>query len=219
MESSVPVRWRVFENNRPGRWTAKTVYPHFVGRSGVARLANTVIGKESRKDLDVFIADAKGLPSDSSASGRLFFESKATVSTALHDLVSVFMQPEFYTGGAHGYRSFHVYNFGLVEWKPKRLKLQDLFRPNTDSRKVMSDLVIPKLKAMGASSVVDGAYTKLSKEHAEMFVVTPNGVTFLFAPYEVGSYAEGAYIVKVPYSEFKDRCDPDGPLQPFLKGR
>ena len=49
------------------------------------------------------------------------------------------------------------------------------------------------------------------------FTFSPAGVEFHFAPYHVGSYAEGMYYVLVPYSVLKPVLRPGGPLARWAK--
>ena len=49
------------------------------------------------------------------------------------------------------------------------------------------------------------------------FTFSPAGVEFHFAPYHVGSYAEGMYNVLVPYTVLKPVLRPGGPLVRWAK--
>lgn len=73
-----------------------------------------------------------------------------------------------------------------------------------------------KLRERKASQVVDGDIESLPDELLENFIVTPSAMTFLFAPYAVGSYAEGSFLVKLAFEELGAILDPDGPLKPVL---
>lgn len=45
----------------------------------------------------------------------------------------------------------------------------------------------------------------------DTFTIEPDGVRFHFAPYEVGSYAEGSYDVTVPFVHVAELLRDDGP--------
>jgi hypothetical protein len=48
------------------------------------------------------------------------------------------------------------------------------------------------------------------------FVIKPDRLTYIFSPYEMGSYAEGSYEIDVPYAPISAKLDPNGPLKEFL---
>ena len=70
-------------------------------------------------------------------------------------------------------------------------------------RQNVSQLLIPKLQAMEASSVGPGGIEELTDVQCDNYVMTPYGMTWMFSPYEVASYAEGEFFVKVPWSELR----------------
>jgi hypothetical protein len=105
----------------------------------------------------------------------------------------------------------------MVKGAPKQLSLEDLFREGVDARKVMWDHVAPQLIADEAMWVTDGEVDGFTDRTADMFVLTPTSISYLFSPYEMGPYVQGEFFAKVKYSALAEHLDPDGPLAPFLK--
>jgi hypothetical protein len=67
---------------------------------------------------------------------------------------------------------------------------------------IQSDAVIAKLKQKeSATEVTSGQITKLTPEQRERFVATPEGLMFLFDPYEVGPYVAGRFQIRLTAQE------------------
>ena len=67
------------------------------------------------------------------------------------------------------------------------------------------------LKKQQAAWILDGSIKDIDPDQ-RVFNITPKGVQFTFAPYEVGYYAEGPHWVTIPYNRIDDIIDPRGPL-------
>jgi len=105
-------------------------------------------------------------------------------------LLSILFSVYLYEGGVHGNYRFVTYNLELSGGSTKEVALEDLFAP-TEIRKV-EKLVRRKLKDAGAGALEKNKKMRIPVESTP-FTLSQEGVTFHFAPYEVGSYAEGAY--------------------------
>jgi len=113
--------------------------------------------------------------------------------TSLH-----FMSSE-YAGGAHGNRSHIVLSFDLGSGK--RLEFDDLFADKNALPKLINRIAdgVQALKAAGTEPV--------SREPAaidanmDRIALTAEGLRVVYAPYEMGSYAEGEFIVDIPKAE------------------
>ena len=129
------------------------------------------------------------------------------------DLVSIKGSNWHYTGGAHG----NSYDFNLNYWwqngKAKELELSDLFDSRKNWRVKVGRYIRQDLKKQGASWP-----PKTDPEAVETtFTFSPSGVEFHYAPYAVGSYAEGYYRVLVPFTILRSVLDKTGPLARWLK--
>jgi hypothetical protein len=104
----------------------------------------------------------------------------------------------------------------MVQGRARPLKLRDLFRGGNQDVKALGPLLLAKLKAgPRASFVKDGTIKSIDAAKVD-WALTRGGITFLFPPYAVASYAEGPHQVKVLYSELQERLNPQGPLNGLL---
>lgn len=121
------------------------------------------------------------------------------------NLLSFLVQCHFYTGGAHPNHDSETFNYQRVDGKVKRIHLADIMRVRMVPEAFASGIVIPKLKEKGATEVQSGAVTHLTREQADKFYITDEGLTWRFDPYEMGSYAEGAIEVTATWDELKGK--------------
>lgn len=119
-----------------------------------------------------------------------------------------------YSGGAHGFYGFFGLNFDAQTGE--RLELGDLLKDDGHFQEKASSYMIGKLKetygdelAPGYEDTVNGIW---AQEPA--WYMDGAGITFVFDPYMLGSYAMGAAQVTVPYGEvdeyLKEEYLPDG---------
>lgn len=134
------------------------------------------------------------------------------VTAANKDFISILFSFFEYAGGAHPNSSTASFNYDLRRNAP--VKLADLFTSDSNYLKVISDYSIRELKKLKMpSGPEEGAGPKLENFHS--WNVTPAGLKITFDRYQVGSYAEGEYVVVIPYSVLKPIIKPDGPLAQF----
>lgn len=186
----------------------KLVTPVFKSRSPVAGIANSNVRQMIRSGLPDFLdAAKKGEEIIDIPNLDLFYEAKATVSVATRDLISLYVVTIEYAGGAHPNTSYVGATWGLVAGQPRRMKFADFLPAGADPVRIASKLVVPKLVEMGASWFASEAAgerrTSLTADEANNFVVTPQGITWLFSPYAAGPYAEGAFFVKASWQEIR----------------
>jgi Protein of unknown function (DUF3298)/Deacetylase PdaC len=136
------------------------------------------------------------------------------VTAADKDFISVLFTFFEYSGGAHPNTTTESFNYDLNRNAPVRLA--DLFTPNSNYLKVISDYSVRELKKLDTvSSVENGAGPKIENFHS--WNITPNGLKITFDPYQVGPYVAGAHEAVVPYSVLKPIIKPDGLLARFAK--
>ena len=134
-----------------------------------------------------------------------------TLETKRHTprVLSLLGTTSFYTGGAHPNVTFYALNFLWEDGAPTRLELRDLFTPGAADEALsrVADYVLADLRRQGAAWVVDGTVSALSEE-LEVFTLGERGLTFVFAPYAVGPYVQGAFFVTVPYEALRGSLEP-----------
>lgn len=210
------VVWKVYSQPSSGKWDAAAHYPQLTGNT-LAIFASAAIEKDCKSWIDTFVKEAKR--DWSPIGGRRIkwdFQRRSFVSVASRDLISLYYQDFMWTGGAHPNTNYVCSSYGYVNGKTVKLHVNDLFKSGVDVKQVVSRVVIPKLRDMGAQWVVDGEMKECSDENLSCFVITPTTLTFIFRPYAAGPYAQGEFMVKVPFAEFGDALNRSGPLKSLL---
>ncbi|HMS56263.1 MAG TPA: DUF4163 domain-containing protein [Fimbriimonadaceae bacterium] len=185
-------------------WSLKVAYPEFRNRSLTAAHGNRASTDRERAVFNKFLAMAKkDVPElkrlRSSAMYELLVTGTVTFDAAI--VCSGYATQYAYTGGAHGNTTFDVINIGATG---KSLTLQDFFAKGVDGRKEASFAILETLLRSGQGSDVQiGTWKELSAAQSKRFVVSRTGLTFLFNQGELGSQAEGAIKVDVPFSALK----------------
>jgi hypothetical protein len=132
------------------------------------------------------------------------------------DLVSLLVAHYEYGGGMHGSTSFVPMNFVLRDGEFRPLKLSDLFIKDSNFAARLSKSALRELRRKKASSVVDGAIKALAENQLAVFTLSPEGIQFWFAEYEVGCYAEGVFDAMVTWDALRTIVDPKGPAAKWL---
>ncbi len=143
-------------------------------------------------------------------------EEKVTLAYIDEDLISVRRLHIIDGGGAHANYGTGCATFWLENGNVRELRLADLFQRERFIGS-LSKLVLEDLKRQEASRVSSGEECGLDEEDLRAFVLTPAGIEFSFGPYHMGSFAEGTYVVTVPYPTVKGLLDPRGPTARFVK--
>lgn len=127
------------------------------------------------------------------------------ISLANQNIISVYFGNGTYAGGAHPNANSFVLNYDLKNGK--ELSLADLFLPNSNYLKKISDYSIKDLKKQGSDEFSDdewiarGAGAKL--ENYRSWNLTEEGLQITFDQYQVAAYVAGPQEVTIPYSELR----------------
>jgi len=199
-DASLPVRWRTMTSSKPGFYKASVQIPQFGTNDPVARFANDELRKKARTLLNSFVSSAydpkfkPSLPYE--------YQLRAVVGVAEPGLISYYLTEYSFTGGAHGNTALTGWSYGMVGNRPGPLKFANLQRNRMESRAAATQIVLPALN--DAKRIRGGdPVTELPPTTTDNFVITRAGMTWLFSPYDVGPYAEGAYFVKVPWTDMQ----------------
>jgi hypothetical protein len=105
-----------------------------------------------------------------------------------------------YTGGAHGLEAAKTFSFNE---QGKLINVSDLFTDQTKGLVLVSNYTQKELVQKGFDQkwVSEGAGAL--SENYQNFVITDEGLTVLFDPYQVAPYAAGPQRVDIPYATFK----------------
>jgi eukaryotic-like serine/threonine-protein kinase len=124
-----------------------------------------------------------------------------------------------WTGAAHGQYYKFSYHYDLSH--NKELKLSDFFLPGVNHLSLLSKLCAKDIAKQKRKNGMEDIYEddetafKALKEDAT-FYPAATALVFIFDPYQVGSFAEGYYVVSIPYSQLRGIINPNGPLAPFV---
>lgn len=195
---------KTLQARKAGYYEATTRFPQFAERTPLTQLANRTLRDWATRTQNDFLDGTqtaqKQLGKPISPYQRLV-NTKVTCYYAPR-LISVQFDTLEFMGGAHPNSDYVVFNFGMINGKPKRLKLDDFFRGGAEHRRVVSDLVINKLRDNpAAASVQSGEVTALNTEQLDRFSIVPDGLIFLLNHYEVGPYSSGRFQVKLTLDE------------------
>ena len=206
--------------NRRLRYTITAKYPQALGAARDPRLAkfNQALRGLVLREIGGFTKDFAA-PEERMSEAGSYFEAEYNVTLATKDLISVwFGVNTFYEGAAHGNHNSTVFNYDLNAGR--ELKLKELFKPNSNYLKVISDYAIKDLtEQIGAETsggdpdtdwIREGAGPK--EENYKSWNLSDKGLEINFDPYQVAPYAAGPHEVVIPLSALKDVLDPNGPL-------
>lgn len=201
---------------KPDYWKATASVPAPKGGSALEVFAYTQMSKLTQGVYNQWMSEAKTdlkqqkprFPHELSLTTTYGICSSRLVS-GLRLLTSEF-------GGAHPTAAYAAYSYGMLKGKPKQLVLRDVLIPGMTPDTVAVELVLPALNQM---KVVRGgqAVSLLTASQMNSILVTKTGITWVFGPYEVGPWVEGAYFVKIPWSKLKGYLNPNGPVGFMLK--
>lgn len=121
---------------------------------------------------------------------------------------------------AHGQHYNFSFNYDLKN--DREIKLGDLFNPRANYLSVVSELcareIAKQKKKNGIEDIYeDGVATAFEAlKEDTTFYPAEKGLVIIFDPYQVGSYAEGYYVVLIPYPALKSVINTNGPLAAFI---
>lgn len=116
-----------------------------------------------------------------------------------------------YEGGAHGFAATDGKSFFLVGDTHRPVAWNHLV--DADRLAELSALCLEELEEQGAEWVTSGELDALDREALSAFSLSPAGVTFHFAPYLVGPYAQGTFEVLVPWRRMLDLMPASSPVR------
>jgi len=194
---------KTIKTAKAGSYEATTSYLVWASSHPLARVANPVLKNWAMRQHESWIKEIlkaqkeEGKPSSA-------WEQEIDMEVVRGDIriISVNASIYDYSGGAHPNHGSESFNFAMVGGKPKQLKLEDLFRKGSSPGKMVSALVIAKLKnEEGADLVQSGEVKALTVMQLNHFSIGVDGMTWYFDPYEVGPYVAGAFEVKLTWKE------------------
>lgn len=146
--------------------------------------------------------------SEGSCTNQWEFDDRWQITLKSDRLISLLCEHSEYTGGVHPNSHFDRFVFWWDGHSAIQLKLEDFFLRYSDWKQTLIDHCLCELEGLEASWP---SYLDDYPEMLDVFTIHPNGFHFHFAPYAVGSYAEGSYTVTIPFEALDEFLQPDGP--------
>lgn len=192
-------------------------YPKLISKNEVIQNISPKLSERMKPEIDEFQKNAKEAFLEDLISEGYQFSYNYSIEYYSVELISFVGQVYSYTGGAHGNTYFVSSNYWIKDGDTILLKLRDLFKKDSKYEKILSDYIINELRKKGAGWVVNGEIKTLKTDEMGPFAISPRGIQFAFAPYAVGSYAEGAYFVTISFENLYNIINLDGPLSSLVK--
>lgn len=149
------------------------------------------------------------------------WEINKNISVQLNtDKIISFQFTEYsFTGGAHG--SYFIGYYNLNRSNGKELNANDIILSSKNSELLkISESIFRKNKEIPeGSSLEDSGYWFENNTFylPDNFLITNEGLLFVYNPYEIASWAEGVIEIEIPYSLIKDMIIDGSPVKDFLK--
>ena len=128
------------------------------------------------------------------------------------EIISQVINVYEYTGGAHG--SAYSHGSVLDLQTGEKIKYEDIFYENTQeaiSKLLYANLMLERKYKSPEEMTADGFDFDIISP-TDNFVVSSEGVTFIYNPYELGAYVLGIIEINVPYSDLVYYMKPKGTL-------
>ena len=215
--ASIKVRWHKLHQAKAGLYDIVVSYPEFRSNSPLARAASAAFKSEALKDLGEF---RKAAAEDAHEFGKLRSEYGVDRTTELgvvsDTVISGYLVNYDYSGGAHPNTIYVPITYGLVDGKPTRLTVRQIASPSVSPAEVLAKAVIPKINLIKKQNEGEPVGS-IDMKYANRFIVTKSGITWVFSPYDIGAYAEGPFIIDVPWSDLRGLLRTAGPLAAYSK--
>ncbi|MCS6918286.1 MAG: DUF3298 and DUF4163 domain-containing protein [Fimbriimonadales bacterium] len=204
---SLKVSYRAERQNQGDFYSIDLRIPSFPAEQPVGALANReveMIVQRFKRDFLQAMQENRKLNFRTGAPFQL--QIRATISIARANLVSLYLEIFQWTGGAHPNTYYRVVNVGLVNGKPRVLKLQDLLTQGASAQEVMTRVYqrLEEVKRQrdpsGEPFMPEGG---VPREYWNSFILTPTAIVWVFEPYAVGAYAEGKFLIRLSYNELQ----------------
>jgi len=194
------IEFRTQFETEKDKFNLKFEYPRFMGKSKLEEFANTTILKKLGTAEEEFLGAVQGF--DEIPTTPWEIDITGIVSLKSPTLISVLLEHYEFTGGAHPNGFTHSINVALINNKPQSITLKHIVAPGKSTSAIIDGLVKPKLNEQKMARVNE-PLSEFPADAESKFIVSKNGLTFLFDKYSVGPYVEGEYIVKLNWNELK----------------
>ena len=198
-----------------GKKAATLRLPRLQTRSPLCDLAEKAVADAEKRGVAAWVTEERELLRVSpDAAKNMGCESNTVLKFDDPKALSFRSESQHYNGvGAHGMTNRRTYNFGFVAGKPARFGISEAFLRDKPTRVLLQELLVGRAGQMeGAEWIAEGAVKYLSDAQLNRFWIDRDALVWEFDPYELGPYAVGAFVVRVPKAEVSKLIRSDGPL-------
>lgn len=201
-----------------GRIDAGSAWPRFTA-APLRRVASS-LEASAYDQVSTFVAEGRHGADDDSLGWGWTSDDYVDLMGAAGPYLSLLLSNANYTGGAHPNTYYNSKLYGVTPgtsggFDLEEIALDDLFRRGSEWQRLVTDRVTADLLRQQATWIEQG--TEVTVADLVTFVLAPDGLTFVFDPYAMGPYVQGAFTVIVPYGDLAGVAAPDGPLRAFLE--
>ncbi|TGD78853.1 DUF3298 and DUF4163 domain-containing protein [Hymenobacter wooponensis] len=178
------------------------------------RQQRSEFAKDYQEEVGPQVANAKAdTTSDYSPVATLNYEreNRTLILWNQGNLLSLGFFMYSYSGGAHGNYGTTVRSYDARTGRP--LRYQDIFRANSEKQleKLLGQYARPVLGLKPNQPLSDALFENTLPATHNVYL-TSSGAVFVYAPYEVASFAQGEIHVFVPFSTLQPLLQPGLPV-------
>lgn len=206
------VEWKKIKQTKHGLYQIDVVYPKFTANSPLANAASAAFRVTASKSIKSLKSGAvEGKNADPNFQPYAL-DITTTLGVVSSTVISGYLTDYSDSGGAHPNTILEPITFALVDNKPKKLALKDILKSGISPLQFASRIIIPRVNKMKKDRGGE-IINSIDPAYLNNFIVTSKGITWLFSAYDIGSHAEGDYIINVPWKSLKTVLRSDGPLK------
>ena len=146
------------------------------------------------------------------------YTARCQIRLLTADLCSVVLDTFPYRGGCGNWERYATLNCWVSHGQAGRFELSQLFRADSEWEPFVRHFCARDLHRQRAVDYENDDVGNVEVA-LDLFTVSSCGIQIYFNPYEVGSGAEGAFIVQIPFSELADLMATNGPGEALLLAR
>ena len=198
----------------------QVTYPQFAGiDSPVVKIINRQIdaavsmgnpesqGRSMKEIGEIFIQDYDDFKSEiPDAFGGWHYTAQVKVEVLTDTLLSLSINDEYYTGGAHG--GSGVYFINVNPQTGATFTLDNLLKPNyEDALNTLGNKVFRQTRQLADTASLSENYFEFPEDKFTLnknYGFKQEGIVFYYNSYEIAPYAAGPTEVLIPYDELKD---------------
>ncbi len=134
------------------------------------------------------------------------------IKTNERQILSLTLTVYSFTGGAHGMTLVKALSFNVTTGKHYELK--DLFLPDSDYVKRLSEIIKPKIEEWDIPILEFDEFTQIRED--QDFYLADHSLVIYFQLYEISPYVAGFPYFPIPILDIQDIIQPKGPLEILL---